>query len=58
MQRLLNIEGDAVSGVLATVTAIVPHLFHVIETDVLSMIMLVPDSGDVPDSLGGVDAPA
>ena len=57
MQRLLNIEWDAVSGVLATVTAVVLHFLHVIETDVLSMLTLVPDSGDTPDPLGGVDAP-
>ena len=32
MQRLLNIEWDAVSGVLAAVTAVVLHFLHVIET--------------------------
>ena len=52
MQRLLNIEWDAVSGVPAKVTAIVLHFLHVIETDVLSIITLVPDRGDVPDALG------
>ena len=56
MQHLLNIDWDVVSGVLAKVTAIVLHFLHVLETDVLSMITLV--SGDVPNPLCGVDAPA
>ncbi len=33
MHRLPKIEWDAVAGVLATVTAIVLHFLHVIETE-------------------------
>ena len=41
MHRMLKIEWDAIAGVLAALTAIVLHLLHVIETEVLSVITLV-----------------
>ena len=58
MQRLLNIEWDAVSGVPAKVTAIVLHFLHVIETDVLSIISALPAAGRSPSGARAPAAPA
>lgn len=41
MRRLLKIEWGPITGVLAAVTAIIPHFLHVIDTGVLSGIPLV-----------------
>ena len=41
MHRLLRIEWDAVAGVLAAVAAIILHLLHIIDTEVLAVITLV-----------------
>lgn len=41
MRRLRDIEWEAVAGIVAAVLALVLHLLHVVETDVLLAVMLV-----------------
>jgi len=41
MKRLLRLEWDAIAGIIAAVTALVLHLLHIVESDVLLMIAVV-----------------
>ena len=41
MKRLLQLDWDAVAGILAAVAALVMHFLHVIEADVLLMLAVV-----------------
>ena len=41
MKRFLRIEWEAVAGIIAAVAALVLHLLHIVESDVLLMIAVV-----------------
>lgn len=41
MKRFLRIEWDAIAGIIAAVAALVLHLLHIVESDVLLMIAVV-----------------
>jgi hypothetical protein len=41
MKSLLRVDRDLIAGIAAAVTAIILHLLHVVEVDVLSAIVLV-----------------
>ena len=41
MKRFLTIEWDAIAGIIAAVAALVLHLLHIVESDVLLMIAVV-----------------